>query len=310
MSVSRIPDLAGHSPHPPVTPFFGHVADTLAVIDDAPTAFSTISTMKKLRQLGLGDFGHVLWNMPCERYPKLSEMLPAMSPREVTLAWTGAEGNTLLDIGLGFVRSCADKYAEIAGQSLHGKTILDFGCGYGRFLRLFNYYSDNVFGVDAWEHSLDHCRTAGYGGMVMKIDEVATTIPFGHKFDLMTAFSVFTHLSEVSTIAALKALRGAARPGAVLVITIRPVEFWRFCHVGATHLELTEAEVTQMVAAHEREGFAYYPNNSDDPDREVHYGDTSMTLEWLAAHAPGWAFRGCDRSINDQLQTYVFLQAV
>jgi hypothetical protein len=33
-------------------------------------------------------------------------------------------------------------------------------------------------------------------------------------------------------------------------------------------------------------------------------------LDRLVTNPPGWAYRGRDRSINDQMQTFVFLQAV
>jgi SAM-dependent methyltransferase len=294
---------------PPSSEFLAYVNDHLRNIESLESLTSKSDYINKLRDLGLGDFGSVLWSMPHPHYPRLSSALPPMTPSDITITWTGAAGTVLLDQGLSFVRACADKFAELTGQSLHGKKILDFGCGYGRFLRLFSYYTDEVYGVDAWETSLEHSRNSGFEHKVKKIDEVATSIPFSFQFDFIFAFSIFTHLSKVSSIAALRTLRQVAKTGTVLVITIRPVEFWQICVQGATHLPLTASEASQLIEDHNKLGFSYKPNNSNLPASEVHYGDTSLTLEWLQRNATGWKLGGIDRSINDPFQIYVALEA-
>lgn len=45
---------------------------------------------------------------------------------------------------------------RVTGAGLENKKILDYGCGWGRLLRLMNYYSDpdRVCGVDAMQESL------------------------------------------------------------------------------------------------------------------------------------------------------------
>jgi SAM-dependent methyltransferase len=289
--------------------FLTYASDHLRNMETSDSLISKSDYINKLRHLGLGDFGSVLWNMPHPHYPRLSSALPPMTPSDITIKWTGAAGTVLLDQGLSFVRACADKFAELTGQSLHRKRILDFGCGYGRFLRLFSYYTDEIYGTDAWESSLYHSRKSGFEHQVKKIDEVATSIPFNFQFDFIFAFSIFTHLSKISAIAALSALRQVAKPGTVLIITIRPVEFWQICVQGATHLPLTAREASQLIEDHNTLGFSYKPSNSNLPATEVHYGDTSLTLEWLQRNATGWKLAGIDRSVNDPFQIYVALEA-
>jgi SAM-dependent methyltransferase len=291
--------------------FQSYVFDHLQKMEKSNLVDSKESCIRELRKLGLGDFGSVLWNMPDADFPKISALLPPMTSDEITQMWTGAVGDVLLDQALSFVRACSAKYAEITGGSLADKKILDFGCGYGRYLRLFQYYTSSVFGVDAWETSLEYSAQAGFRDVIKKVDVVAETIPFDFQFDFLFAFSIFTHLSEESTVAALKALRKAARPGAVLIITIRPVEFWQVCADGRSHVLLSDQEVAGLVDAHTSAGFAYYPYVMDGAaDGEANYGDTSFTLEWLLANVDGWEFCGFDRSINDPLQRYIAFKAV
>lgn len=278
-------------------------------------SMSELSSMKDgfeaLRPLGIEDFGNVLWNMPSEHYPNLSAILPKMAADEVTIQWTGAAGFYLLQQSVGFVRSCAENYAAITGSPLKEKRILDFGCGYGRFLRLFSYYSNEVYGVDAFEGSLEHSRAAGFSEQIRKSDEVPDQIPFDKSFDFLFAFSVFTHLSERATIASLKALRKVAHDGAVLAITIRPVQFWSVAASGGTHLDKSKLNAKDIIEEHQKSGFAFYVQ--DQPNHKkagCNYGETSMTIEWLLGQVPGWDFKGTDRSLNDPQQRYIFLQAI
>jgi SAM-dependent methyltransferase len=310
--METVTELETTPPAPVKTSIFqSHVFDHLQKMENSSLVNSKENCIRELRNLGIGDFGTVLWNMPDADFPKLSSLLPPMTSAEITQMWTGATGDTLLDQALSFVRACSAQYAEITGESLIDKRILDFGCGYGRYLRLFSYYTDSVYGVDAWQNSLVHSAEAGFGDVIGQVDAVVETIPFDFKFDFLFAFSIFTHLSEASTVAALKALRKAARPGAVLIITIRPVEFWQLCAEGRSHVLLTEQEVQGLVEAHTTSGFAYYPYvNEHEPDSELHYGDTSLTLDWLLSKVDGWEFCGFDRSINDPLQRYIAFKAV
>ena len=257
-----------------------------------------------LRSLGLEDFGDVLWNMPSTDYPKLSAVLPKMTPEKITKQWTGATGRHLLEQSVRFVRSCAENFTRISGDTLENKKILDFGCGYGRFLRLFSYYSNEIYGVDAWEVSLNHSRTAGFNKL-KKVDAVCDKIPFDDKFDFLFAFSVFTHLSEESTIAALNALRKSASYGAILAITIRPIEFWKESAKGRTHLNPSLFNLETRLEEHRQKGFTFLQDENVN-----HYGDTSITIEWINSKTSGWKIEGIDRSLNDSLQRYVFLRAI
>jgi hypothetical protein len=139
--------------------------------------------------------------------------------------------------------------------------------------------------------------------LVFKSDELPDRLPVEGGFDLLTAFSVFTHLSPEATRRSLAALRRAAHPGGILAATIRPTEYWDFAIAGP--LRARGDEVREMQLAHDRDGFAFLPH----PKRE-HYGDTSMTIAWLQRAADGWAVASVDRSAHDSLQRYVFLKAV
>ena len=118
-----------------------------------------------------------------------------------------------------------------------------------------------------------------------------------------TRMHVVTHLSERALRAALIALRKSIADDGLLVVTIRPVEYW-------ARSGRTEDEAGRLATIHERDGFAFDPHNREAIEGDVTYGDTSMTLGWLDAAAADcdWRLAGLDRSLGDSLQIIVYLR--
>lgn len=301
-----LPVRPSHAHHDGST-MLDYISRYLQQIQDDGSIQTPDQAYKALRNLGLSDFGHVLWNCPLGGFDRLSRHLPDMAPVEVQKSWTGFSGDVLLDQSVSFVRSAAENYTALTGTTLRDKRILDYGCGYGRFLRLFRYYSDNVRGVDAWEESLALSRAAGFGDRVAKIDPVPETLPAETAFDFAFAFSVFTHLNERAATAALRAMRQVAAPGAVLCITIRPVEYWkgRYRQLGAQG----ENREHQARERHRATGFAFAPSGQRESDPEGCFGHATMEIDWLQGIARGWTVAATDRSANDPMQRYVYLRA-
>ena len=190
---------------------------------------------------------------------------------------------------------------------MNGAKILDFGCGWGRIIRLMYYYSDvdRIYGVDPWDRSLEICTEDGVLGNLALSDYLPTSLPHGNEvFDLIYAFSVFTHLSERATKTALAALRQRISADGLLVITIRPVEYWALAKSWDPSLPSES-----LTKTHEAAGFAFQPHNRSAVDGDITYGDTSMTFDWLR-NCEGWNMLRYDRSLDDQVQMVVYLQPI
>jgi SAM-dependent methyltransferase len=265
------------------------------------------ATLPLLRsRLGIDDFGELMFGMPNPEFPLLSRVLPRMASEEIQAQWTGATGLYLLQQTRSFVRSAAYHFGRLTGRSLDGAAILDYGCGYGRIARLMYYFTGpgRLIGVDPWDRSIAICRDCGLCEDFRQSDYLPKDLPVGKKtFDLIYAFSVFTHLSPRATRLALDVCRRYVARDGVLLITIRPVEYWS---LDASVHGLSDT--TALQAAHRREGFAFSPHPRPAVDGDVTYGDTSMTTEWIAASFPRWRIAGVDRSIDDPYQLYVFLR--
>ncbi len=285
-----------------------YVRGWLKAVEDDPAIASRDAAFAALRTLGLDDFGEALMLMPLPEFPRLSALLPAMASPEVQEEWTGESGYDLLRKSCSFVRSLSYNYARISGRQLSDATaILDYGCGYGRIARLLYYFvaTDRVIGVDPWDRSIAECEAAGLGpgfrlsGYLPESLPVAETI-----FDLAYAFSVFTHLSHRATLAAVEALRRHMKPGGVLCITVRPLEYWD--REGPWQAPEVRDRLKQH---HVGQGFAFVPHDRPPIDGDVTYGDTSMSFEWIDHNMVGWTRVGVDRSLEDPYQIYVFLRA-
>jgi len=232
-----------------------------------------------------------------------------MASEEVQKNWTGNSGIALLGQTTSFVRLAAYNYRTLRGRGIEGGAVLDFGCGYGRIIRLLYFFTSpaNIWGVDPMKESIDICRGDGLQAHLAVSDYLPTTLPVENAiFDLIYAFSVFTHLSERAATLALSTLRRYVARDGLLVITIRPKEYWdqldRLSAAAGYVIDRNE-----LVAGYERSGFAFLPHAREAIDGEVTYGDASLSFEWIKQHAAGWNMVGYDRSLIDPLQIHVYL---
>jgi hypothetical protein len=277
---------------------------TLKAADTAAEETKDIAkVLHLLRAIPLDDFGAFLLGLPDPEYPHLSALLPRMADADVQKSWTGADGNALLRQTLSFVRLVSHNFQSITNRPLQQQPVLDFGCGWGRMIRLFYYFCDPslIYGCDPWDKSIQICRADRLLGHLAISDYLPRSLPFDpQKFDLIYAFSVFTHLSERATAVALNLLSAALSSDGLLAITIRPVEYWRI------HQGLSEQDIAALVAEHAARGFAFRPHNRTPIDGDITYGDTSMTLEYLEKQFPWLSLRKIERTLDDPYQMVLF----
>jgi glycosyltransferase involved in cell wall biosynthesis/SAM-dependent methyltransferase len=263
--------------------------------------------LTELRKLRLEEFGELLLNMPDEKLPGLSKLLPSMASAEVQRSWTGADGYPLLQQTLDFVRAVENNFMQFTGHNLKDRKILDFGCGYGRIARLMYYFTSppNLFCVDPWDQSIKLCQESRLPGNFFISDYVPRSLPFRDtEFDLIYCFSVFTHLSMKTCKIVLRLLRRYIADKGMLVITIRPEDIWMT--KGAIH-PASNRSPQDMIDEHRRNGFAYIPHLREPIDGDITYGDTSMSVDWLTREFPEWKVEATDCSPKDPYQHRVFL---
>jgi SAM-dependent methyltransferase len=255
--------------------------------------------------LGLDDFAEVMFSMPISEFPRISRVLPRMASAEVQMNWTGTYGAALLRQSCDFVRSTACNFEKLTGRPLDGAKMLDYGCGYGRLARIMYYYTgpQDLFGVDPWDRAIQICRADGLNDHFRQSDYLPQSLPVSRVgFDLIYAFSVFSHLSMRATLAAFDTCRRHVAHDGVLLITVRPIEYW------SADQNIPRDLVPHLSDTQRREGFAFRPHARLPVDGDVTYGDTGMTVPWIKANIRDWTVAAIDRSLDDPYQVYVFLQ--
>ena len=144
--------------------------------------------------------------------------------------------------------------------------------------------------------------TAGASSLVM-ITFCFSSTTFS-SFDFIYSFSVFTHLNEQAARQCLTTLSNYLDPGGVIVITIRPYEFWaQETHVSGI-LRTLEIDTYSLVARHQSGGFVFVPSGGIGQST---YGDSSFKAEWISKNLPQLKIVFLDYSLNDPSQLYVGL---
>jgi SAM-dependent methyltransferase len=259
-----------------------------------------LDALHHLRFLPLIDFARLLWSMPRADYPGLSDVLPRMPATDVQQGCTGRADDELATHSADLCRIVAQQFHAIAGRSLRHGRVLDFGCGWGRMLPVFWHLTDPQLcaGLDTSPDALALCRSRNLpGDFALCRPGEASLPPDWRRFDLILAYSVFTHTPPEIARRALAALRRCIRPNGVLALSLRPAEFW---------LASGGADAPHLLESHRAGGMAYRSLGIVSDAGEELYGDMSMSLDALAAIAPDWEIEAMDRGL-DPLETLVFL---
>lgn len=280
------------------------VEDALQSYVDSAFAHGLDHGYESLRHLNTESVGKLLLGVP-PRHKHAAAALPRMAAEEVQRNWTGTSGEALLTQSTAFINAVIGRYKKHVFTPISEASVLDYGCGWGRLIRLMYAHSkpENLFGCDPWDKSIALCQEANLRANLAVSDYVPTSLPFEARFHLIYAFSVFTHLSQRTADAVMSTLRNYIDPYGVLVITIRPETYWPLDPKFSD-----QAEALQQK--HREEGFAFVPHKRAPIDGDITYGDTSMTLEYVAERWPDWKIVETEVHSYDPHQRVVYLQPV
>lgn len=239
-------------------------------------------------------------------YNNIKAFFPRMASEKIQDRWTGRHGKDLLCQTVGFVDCMIDFYRRRTGvEELSGLQVLDFGCGWGRMIRLLYKYvpESSIYAADAWEQSLQTCRDYGVRANFGKVENICTGIPFDVKFDIIFAFSVFTHLSSDSAGAAMRAFAQKLKQDGVLVITIRNTDFWRM-----RGKQDKDFPAERLIDQHIREGYTFHPRKRENAQSDNTFGLTSISVEYMQEHWTDWKIIDYKLNSDDPYQCVVFLK--
>jgi hypothetical protein len=156
--------------------------------------------------------------------------MPRFPFHETQASWVGSHDQHALNEAKNFYL-CVKGYAAALGNPIReDSNILDFGCGWGRFPRFFwqDVPEDHIYGVDVDRDILAVCRGLGVPGQFSTISPLGQ-LPFEDNFfDIIIAYSVFSHLPERVALHWMRELSRVSRGGCIFLFTAEPRRFLTF----------------------------------------------------------------------------------
>jgi SAM-dependent methyltransferase len=218
-------------------------------------------------------------------YPDIRSLLPDVPDVALQQAWNGSSGAVLANQSKSFYSKLKARFSRYGNSSLADARVLDFGCGWGRLTRFLarDVRPGRLHGCDPVEEILDVCRRNGVPARLARSEFLPDRLPFEEQFDLIFAFSVFTHISEAAHESCLRTLHRALSPGGILVVTVRPPEYLHFCERLHPLLESLGPDYRARLKE-PRYLFVSHPAEPRHPQYaggEMTYGETVITLPYV-----------------------------
>ena len=208
----------------------------------------------------------------------------------------GSSNQGALREGFNFYRAVRDICSK-HGQQWDGEgALLDFGTGWGRYARIFmkDFRPENVVGVDVDDHFIKICReTFPYGRF-----ETVTALPPTNledcEFDLVVAYSVFSHLAEHAATAWIYEFARILRPGGMVAITTQGRSLLAVCeqmreqekhdHPWHRHLALSFTDRAACEAAYDAGEYLYSATGGGDMRSAEFYGEALIPRGFVERH--------------------------
>ena len=226
--------------------------------------------------------------------------LPSFPAEGLQIGTVGSSNETALREGFGFYRLVKQLCVRHGLRFRPGLRLLDFGTGWGRYARIFlkDFRPEDIVGVDVDASFVDVCRqTFPYGQFETVPPFPPTSLPDGG-FDLVIAYSVFSHLSEPAASAWVREFSRLLRPGGMIAITTQGRTFIDFCegirasgrfdHPWHQNLARSFTDADACRAAYDRGEFLFAPTGGGDARPSTFYGEALIPEGFVVRHWSAW----------------------
>jgi 2-polyprenyl-3-methyl-5-hydroxy-6-metoxy-1,4-benzoquinol methylase len=222
--------------------------------------------------------------------------LPGFPSDQFQIATVGSAGRQAMQEAFGFWQLLRAYATRLRGPLGSGTRVLDFGCGWGRMVRLWfrDLRSDDIWGADVGRDVLEHCRRDFRTG---HFEQVAPRPPSqlpGESFDLIYAYSVFSHLNEEVSSAWVEELASKLRTNGLLMVTTQRRAFVEDCarlRAGAAPTNAWEASLARLfidteacLAAYDRGEILHAATGGGEDRPASFYGETLIPPRYVERH--------------------------
>lgn len=223
--------------------------------------------------------------------------LPGFPANEIQIRTVGSANGAALDEAFNFYvfvkRACARYGVELSPSA----RVLDFGIGWGRIARFFlkDIEPEGLYGVDVDAELIRECSNTDVPATIAHVDPRGSMPYCDGMFQVVIAYSVFTHLPEPIQDIWLAEIGRVLAPGALFVGTVqspRTFEFFASVDPDDPAQHFWHRRVAGRVRRHPEaaatlaeRGFGYLPSQAtrwDDP-RET-FGNAFLSPAYAQRH--------------------------
>jgi SAM-dependent methyltransferase len=161
----------------------------------------------------------------------LGERLPAFPSEELQRNTTGLSSEAALRQAYAFFENAHDALAKAGRTLAEDSSLLDFGFGWGRISRVFmrDTRLHNIHGIDVDPEFVQLTQKLFDSDQFQLCPAFPPTGYADASFDLVYAYSVFSHLSEKACRAWMGEFERVLKPGGLVVFTTRHESFFDYC---------------------------------------------------------------------------------
>jgi SAM-dependent methyltransferase len=225
--------------------------------------------------------------------PRLRDVLPAFPPDDVQYRYAGAAGDDTMREAFGFYQLVKALTHRHLGRPFD--SVLEFGCGWGRIIRLFlkDVEPGRLQGIDCMRGAIEICASTNRHARFALVDPFPPTSLPGESFDVIYAYSVFSHLSEEAHLAWLAEFKRLLKPGGLVIATTRPREFIQTCAQAREAGEqafwahgtvFSFKNTKDAFDRYDRGEFLYEPVGGGDVLDKSFFGETCIPQKYVAAN--------------------------
>tara|TARA_R110001583_G_scaffold195420_1_gene373006 strand:- start:18001 stop:19461 length:1461 start_codon:yes stop_codon:yes gene_type:complete len=222
--------------------------------------------------------------------------LPGFPSEDLQVGMVGSSNEAALREGMRFYRAVRE-HCQRDGVRWDGNgRLLDFGTGWGRYARIFmhDFRPENVVGVDVSEQYVNVCRENFPYARFETVTPLPPTSLEGDGFDLIIAYSVFSHLSAAASDAWIAEFTRILRPGGMIAITTQGRSLLGVCeqmraekdfsHPWHRQLANSFVDRTACEAAYDSGEFLHSATGYGVAGSEAFYGESLIPRGYVERH--------------------------